>query len=181
MSQTLYVLVYPSRLFAAHWSFWLPRIEEASGRELDIGDRVHVTGDRLNGFRYEYVRDYNVSEDDRNPKAFAIGLVPNTLLCEKTGNTHGIASNGETDDHNVINAFDRACREIQAPGPSLAKVDMASVGRTANPPRRTEVRDCQWWLKQAAVHLTQAGMLLPLDATRGSWSPTERVEQLPRH
>ena len=181
MSQTLYVLVYPSRLFAAHWSFWLPRIEEASGRELDTGDRIHVTGDRLNGFQYEYVRGYNVSEDDRNPKAFAIGLVPNAILREEIRGINGTSSSGEAGSNHILNAFDRACREVQAPGPSLARVDRTVVDQMAGPPKRTEVKDCQWWLKQAAAHLVQADMLLPLDVTQGPVSPATRVEQLPRH
>ena len=63
---TLYVHVYPSPLFAAHWSFFLPRQNPKS----EIGDRIHVTGDRLNGFEYEYIRDYNPKEDSRRPNAF---------------------------------------------------------------------------------------------------------------
>src|SRR6187551_3436105 len=43
-SRTLYVLVYPSPLFAAHWSFWLPYLD-ISGREARVGDRIHATGD----------------------------------------------------------------------------------------------------------------------------------------
>jgi len=71
MNRPLYVLVYPSRLFAAHWSFWTP-YPDASGQESDIGDRIHVTGDRLNGFQYEYVQNYNVREDKRKPISFPI-------------------------------------------------------------------------------------------------------------
>ena len=49
--RTLHVLVYPSPLFAAHWSFWLPYPDtDAPGRDSDMGDRIHATGDRLNGF-----------------------------------------------------------------------------------------------------------------------------------
>lgn len=33
-------LVYPSRLFAAHWCFWLPHLD-TSGVESDTGDRLH--------------------------------------------------------------------------------------------------------------------------------------------
>lgn len=179
MAQTLYVLVYHSRPFAAHWSFWLPHNE--GGRELDTGDRIHVTGDRLNGFQYEYVQDYNVREDERNPTPFAIGLVPGAVLGVDTGNSHDTVADGALDGNIIINAFDKACREVQAPGPSLVKVNTMDSNKAAGPPRRTEVRDCQWWITQAVMHLIQADMLWPLDLSQGAETPAARVEQLPRH
>ncbi|KAK3945944.1 hypothetical protein QBC46DRAFT_370386 [Diplogelasinospora grovesii] len=182
MHQPLYVLVYPSRLFAAHWSFWIPYLD-ASGQESDTGDRIHVTGDRLNGFKYEYVRDYNVREDERKPNSFAIGLLSTASVSEETERDHytiDVAA-GEND---AFNPFDRACREVQAPGPSLNKVNMTTdAGKATGPPlRKTEVKDCQWWIKQAVAHLVEADMLLPLDSKgHGARAPVERVEELPRH
>lgn len=168
MHRTLYVLVYPSRLFAAHWSFWIP-YHYGNGQESNVGDRIHVTGDRLHGFEYEYVQNYNVREDDRNPKTFAIGV----LSAESLGrNTEGRA----------VNAFDRVCQEVPAPGPSLNKVNSADHRQEpGNPPKRAETKDCQWWIKQAIVHLVEAEMLLPIKEEHGEKSLQERVESLPRH
>lgn len=158
----LHVHVYPSRLFAAHWSFFLPLTESA------IGDRAHVTGDRLNGFQYEYLQGYNPRDDDRHPIAFPIGRVPATALLNAT------------DVPGAFNEFDQCCQEVPAPGPSLNKVVR---GADEGPvPRRQEVKDCQWWIKRAVGHLVDKGALLALEnADTGSESPSERVQRLPKH
>jgi hypothetical protein len=168
MQQPLYVLVYPSRLFAAHWSFWIPYLNTA-GKEEDTGDRIHVTGDRLNGFQYEYVRHYNVREDERKPARFAIGLL----------SAASVSGNHDLTVDNTLNPFDRACREVEAPGPSLNKIITTNAGRANGaPPKKMEVRDCQWWVKQAVAHLVEADILLPMDE---GGTPGGRVDELPRH
>jgi hypothetical protein len=176
MDRTLYVLVYPSRLFAAHWSLWIPYVD-AAGRETDIGDRIHVTGDRLNGFEYEYIRNYNIREDDRHPNSFSIGSMAAQAL-------EHLEKNGEDDNSGILNALDRACRAVPAPGPSLNQVAATtSNGDAKGPPRRREVRDCQWWLRQAAARLTQDGILKPLEAEiAGNGNDVmSRVSRLPQH
>ncbi|KAJ9129644.1 hypothetical protein NKR19_g10265 [Coniochaeta hoffmannii] len=182
--RTLYVLVYPSRLFAAHWSFWVPYLD-ANGQESHTGDRIHVTGDRLNGFEYEYIRDYNVREDERKPNAHPIGLLPAAALSSEGANSVDSALgtvNGIDNNSPPFNLLDRACREVEAPGPSLNRVATGGVFRAAGPPpKKAEVRDCQWWVKQAVAHLAEANMLLPLDEAHGGGTPSELVERLPRH
>lgn len=183
MHRTLYVLVYPSRPFAAHWSFLLKNPNH-SGQESDVGDRIHVTGDRLNGFQYECVRNYNVREDSRKSIAFPIGLVPTTYLIKETGQGNDVSNDALENcaDTGVLTAFERACQEVPAPGPSLNKVSTGDVNGAAGAvPRKPEVKDCQWWVKQAVVHLVEAHMLLPLDEGPEIESPGVKVESLPRH
>lgn len=194
--RNLYVLVYPSRLFAAHWSFFLPYDGGISGTESDTGDRIHVTGDRLNGFRYGYVREYCVSEDTRQPNKFPIGSVLVEHLKAKMEFLQDSSVVGRVDedgnlgemDMGPFNGFDEACRAVPAPGPSLNKTVSAprDVKQTATAvPRRTEVKDCQWWIKQAVAHLTEVGLLCRLERHGGPEteldSPLVRVEGLPRH
>lgn len=177
MHRPLYILVYPSRLFAAHWSFWIP-YPDAKGQESDIGDRIHVTGDRLNGFQYEYVRNYNVREDERKPNSFAIGLLSTTSVKEETDCILG----GAPEKRDVFNPFDRACRDVEPPGPSLNKVIKTAAERGAGAPlMKTEVKDCQWWIKTTVAHLVQAGMLSSLEERHGAGNPVERVEGLPQN
>ncbi|KAI1483247.1 hypothetical protein F4774DRAFT_156740 [Daldinia eschscholtzii] len=182
MHRTLYVLVYPSHLFAAHWSFWLPYTDD-NNRQLNTGDRIHVTGDRLNGFQYEYIRNYDVCEDDRNPNAFPIGLVPETHLIQANKDKTAVSSDkGPRDSENItLNSFDEACKKVPAPGPSLNKVNRGADKTIGIPPKRAEVRDCQWWIKEATSCLIQAGILLPLDERREKDTPTLRVNKLPQH
>ncbi|KAB5547352.1 hypothetical protein GE09DRAFT_208882 [Coniochaeta sp. 2T2.1] len=179
MHRTLYVLVYPSRLFAAHWSFWIPYLD-ADGRESDVGDRIHVTGDRLNGFQYEHLRHYNVREDERLPNSFPIGLLDPASV--EKGNGHDWGISGVAEEITPVNRFDKVCREVEAPGPSLNKVATTAVPNvTAGAPKKREVRDCQWWIKQAAAHLVEAGVLLPLDKAHGGGTPADKVAALPKH
>ncbi|KAI1662424.1 hypothetical protein F4813DRAFT_107929 [Daldinia decipiens] len=181
MPRIIYVLVYPSRLFAAHWSFWLPYVD--TNQQSNIGDRIHVTGDRLNGFQYEYIRNYNVCEDDRNPNAFPIGLVSETHM--DLANKDGTVTSSEEDpreaENAVFNAFDAACREVPAPGPSLNKVNRDTDRAAEVPPKRMRVKDCQWWIKEATSHLVQIGIMLPLDERHEGETPILRVSSLPQH
>lgn len=166
MHRNLYVLVYPSRLFAAHWSFWIP-YADPSGKETNIGDRINATGDRLHGFKYEYLRDYNVNEDDRKPSPFPIGLV--------SASTLEMLSEDET---GVFNDLDKACREVSVPGPSLNNVK--DPVNNAGPPKKMTVKDCQWWIKQIVPHLMDSNLLIPLKDEE-SQDPITLTKNLPKH
>jgi hypothetical protein len=152
-SRLLYVLVYPSRLFAAHWSFWIPDIG-ADGRETHVGDRIHVTGDRLNGFEYEYICGYDVKGDDRHPNAFPIGL----LLDDSLRSLHyGPGNDGAK---GPVNVLDKILQDVPAPGPSLNQVAAPIPGDEGKGlPKRKEVRDCQWWIRQAVTRLVENSIL----------------------
>ncbi|KAI1334287.1 hypothetical protein F5Y15DRAFT_295478 [Xylariaceae sp. FL0016] len=186
MHRKLYVLVYPSRLFAAHWSFWLPYPGPDAARDADTGDRVHVTGDRLTGFAYEYLRDYSVRDDDRHPNAFPIGLLSETHVhVSKAEEEHGDGDQVTVAAAGAVSALDEACRAVPAPGPSLNKVKPGggggAEGAPRGPPKRAVVRDCQWWIKEVTAHLVKTGILLPLGEGQEGESPNTRVEGLPRH
>lgn len=78
-STALYVLIPPSPLFAAHWSFFIPDLLDATtrgSRESDHGRRIHVADDRLNGFKLEIIRNYNVRQHRSvGSRRFAIGRI----------------------------------------------------------------------------------------------------------
>ncbi len=111
--------------------------------------------------------------------AFLIGLVSATHLSEE--NKDGPFESGT----GTYNALDRACREAQAPGPSLNRVGTAGAGKAPKPlPRKTvktDAKDCQWWVKEAVLHLVEAGMLLPLEERPRAETPSLMLERLPRH
>lgn len=178
--QTLYVLVYPSPLFAAHWSLWLPH-SGASGEASDVGDRIHATGDRLNGFQYEYLQDYNAKEDSRRPKSFAIGHVSGSIThTSRDVIAEGVVDSGSGTDQAALNPFDQACRKVPVPGPNLNRVAPGSA--TGPAPKKLEVKDCQWWIKQVVAHLVEAGILFPLKGEGSrAVTPDERIEMLPKH
>jgi uncharacterized protein DUF6540 len=77
------------------------------------------------------------------------------------------------EDSAILNAFDRACRQVLPPGPSLNRV--AQGGTLTSAPKKLEVKDCQWWIEQAVAHLVEIGMLLPLgDGGHETETPSDR-------
>lgn len=194
---TLYILVPPSPLFAAHWSFFLPDLKgydmiSKRQEESPVGRRVHVSGDRLNGFTLEIIREYDVSRHRSvGSRMFPIGSIPATHVQEDASRASKDVSQqtrkddedgGGFVDNHPRDAFERTCVEVEAPGPSLNKVldgIKPAVGRTT----RTEVRDCQWWARHVVKELTKANILenwLQADGSR-SRSPKELLDELPLH
>jgi len=72
--------------------------------------------------------------------------------------------------------------EVPAPGPSFNRARTTEPRNLdQRPPKRTEVKDCQWWIKQTVAYAVKAGVLLPLDRENEGESPEQLVERLPRH
>lgn len=199
---TLYVLVPPSPLFAAHWSFFLPdtlpynRISHRH-EESNTGRRIHVAGDRLNGFQLEMIREYNIRKHRSvGTRRFAIGLVsPHHLHPVQdgagesghsgTGNQEGGHRKDEDEsggyvDNTPFDEFERICTEIDAPGPSLDSVSRGGEVRT----KKVEARDCQWWIRKVVEIMTSRDMLQSLPGNahdEQGISPNHAVATLPCH
>ena len=64
MSRPLYLVVYHSRLFAAHWALWIPTYaNETVG---DVGKVIHVEGSPSEGFSHQFKRNYDISKTSRS-------------------------------------------------------------------------------------------------------------------
>ena len=199
---TLYVEIPPSALFASHWSFFLPELLPrdpitARHEESDIGRRVHVSGDRLNGFRLEIIREYNVRKHRTvGTRRYPIGKLakPNDPLLPMEAHDADCLENARKDedegggfiDNEPRDDFERVCVGVEAPGPSLNRVstdaskhEIEEMGRR----KRAEVKDCQWWIKQVVKTLVEKGLLLPLPTREGEHeqNPIELVTRLPVH
>ncbi|KAF2772223.1 hypothetical protein EJ03DRAFT_216925 [Teratosphaeria nubilosa] len=88
---TLYVLIPPYPLFAAHWSLYLPTIgpyNTLSQRheKFPSGRRIQVSGDRLHGFELEIIHDYNIRQHKSVPasRKYPIGRVGGEFLVPRT-------------------------------------------------------------------------------------------------
>lgn len=195
--QRLYVLIPPSPLFAAHWSFFLPQScsydpVKKRYQESTKGRRIHVSGDRLNGFTLEIIRDYDVSKHRSvGTRGCEIGIVPAKHLeadPDKPNDEQRLKHKDDDEgggymDNKPLDAFERVCVEVQAPGPSLnsARQDAnVSNGKRT----KTEVRDCQWWVRQVVNLLEEREMVLPLPrngSASSSKKPSELAASLPMH
>lgn len=189
----LYVLIPPSPLFAAHWSLFIPdasSFDAASKpyQEPKIGRRIHVSGDRLNGFTLEIVRDYDVKMH-RGARQYPIATIPSASLESSGSSSQGSAPHLQKDedegggyvDNRALDEFERICVEVEAPGPSLNRVSgsVAGNGKRA----RVEVRDCQWWVRQVVLALEARGILATLssDINDSGKTPADMVAALPVH
>ena len=204
-STTLYMLIPPSPLFAAHWSLFLPDILPYDPRtrrheESNLGTRIHVTGDRLKGFQLEIVRQYNFRKDRGVAfnRRFSVGIVPREYLhrvdsleeddaakqqtCKKKDEDEG----GGFVDNTPMNAFEQVCVDIEAPGPSLKSVSASGGTLSVGTGKRvkSEIRDCQWWARQVVQELCWKDLIKPLPPSKDSHeakSPIEVVNHLPKN
>lgn len=132
----LYMLVPPSPLFAAHWSLYLPDLDKTSlgsGRQTEStkGRRIHVSGDRLNGFALEIIRDYDVSKhrsvgSRRYPvasiRAVHLQQHPTVSASETQRELKDDDEGGGYVDNRPKDDLEQACVDVDAPGPSLNHV-----------------------------------------------------------
>ncbi|KAF2723915.1 hypothetical protein K431DRAFT_292211 [Polychaeton citri CBS 116435] len=181
---TLYVLVPPSPLFAAHWSFFLPNLmhcETSSEqyKESNLGRRIHVTGDRLNGFTLEIVRDYDISKH----RSYLLNTIENRET-RRSDHCKDEDEGGGYVDNQPVDEFELICTKLEAPGPSLNQVTLGpstngSRGRT----KRTEIKDCQWWIRNVFEVMMREDMLLPYlaHAEDGKKGLQESLAALPVH
>lgn len=190
----LYVLVPPSRLFAAHWSLFLPDLQYDDSRQgSSIGTRIHVVGDRLDGFRLEIIRGYN-SQNDRSlqGRMFALAQVPQQCLqpCEASSESVQDCQSKDDDEgggiisEEIRTPFETACSQVEAPGPSLNCVyQQETAGERPGRRPKLEVKDCQWWVRQVIHSLVENQMLLPIVFENGESGegPQQMIQATPMH
>lgn len=193
----LYVLIPPSPVFAAHWSFFIPNLLDYDlisrrHEESNIGRRIHVSGDRLNGFRLEVVRNYDVSKHRSvGSRRYLVASIPaKHLQSSSSGDPTTNEKPKQKDeeegggyiDNNPSDDFEQVCVEVEAPGPSLNRVSQTA---SSVPTKKTkaEVRDCQWWVRQVVDILVARGMLEPASTStkKDEKNPLDAVAALPVH
>lgn len=183
----LYVVIPPSALFAAHWSFFIPELlpfDPITKRheEAKLGRRIHATGDRLNGFKLEIIRNYDISKHRSvGTRRFAIGLLPSKYLQSvRIPASEGLRKDDDEGggyvDNEPTDDFEKLCVEVETPGPSLNSAQ--SNGRRV----KSEVKDCQWWVRKVVEALEERGMVEPLPGRDGDIkSAKDKVLALPMH
>lgn len=112
----IYLIVYRSPLFPAHWSIWVPSLSNT-----DIGKRIQVTGDSAQGFEHEFVRNYNATGTKRQRSLFLLAEVDDKHVVDVPGD------GTESIDTSAADDIERSALSIPAPGKSL-RVTGSSVG-----------------------------------------------------
>jgi hypothetical protein len=76
MSRPIYLVVYHSPLFAAHWALWIPYYTPDSDQRLR--KIIHVQGSASEGFVHEFKRNYDIIEDNRSESTILLCWVDST-------------------------------------------------------------------------------------------------------
>lgn len=205
LPRKLYMLIPPSPLFAAHWSFFVPDAlpfnpKTQRHEESEMGTRIHVSGDRLNGFELEIIRkyDFRMHRGVTFSRRFPVGLVSAEHLrpSDSVKNYHDAAEQrmkikdedegGGFIDNSSTNAFEQACIAVEVPGPSLKSVSESSDDLSITPGRgvRSEVKDCQWWASHVVQTLYREGILKPISSDLRDeelTNPVDIIARLPKH
>ena len=112
MSLLAYLVVYHSRLFAAHWSIWIPNKGEGIEGK---GKVIHVEGTVSQGFNHEFKRNYDMAMETRQKSILPLGSINACYI----KNIH--EPEGETQDSIATDAVEELALHIPAPGPSLRR------------------------------------------------------------
>lgn len=114
MAREIYLLVYPSRMFAAHWALWIPGVADPK-----VGKVIQVNGNPSTGFELEIKRQHNLESTTRPKEATLIAQVKDEYVVDVPKNT--------PDDQGPIDAIEHHAFSVPAPGPSLNSTS-AAVG-----------------------------------------------------
>lgn len=108
MTRDIFLVVYHSPLFAAHWSLWVP-----SAKDPAIGKIIHVTGDAITGFDHEFKRNYSFADTLRKYSLIHLSSVEDKHVVDTPGDGSLSLDKDPVDD------IERKALTVPAPGKSL--------------------------------------------------------------
>ncbi|KAI1093219.1 hypothetical protein F5B19DRAFT_154075 [Rostrohypoxylon terebratum] len=129
MPRTIYLVVYNSRLFPAHWSLWIP-----STSNPNIGTRVHAQGDVATGFEICFERNYDIGQTSRKHEILPLADVDSAHVVDTPGD------GSRSVDQEPRDKLETIALRIPAPGPSLLPFQSRTSGA------KVEIKNCQTWL-----------------------------------
>ncbi|OBT48080.1 hypothetical protein VE00_01021 [Pseudogymnoascus sp. WSF 3629] len=156
MSRPVYLIVYPSPLFPAHWALWLPFY--TNGSEGTVGKYINIDGDPATGFTLEIIRSYDLMTESSKKSLI--------LLCWVDARHIADVADPWSPNSNPVDAIEQGASSVQ-PAPSLRSAGASGVGS------RVELKNCQTWLREVVVALVGNGTF-PNDAV-------EVIDQAPKN
>ncbi|TGJ79164.1 hypothetical protein E0Z10_g9601 [Xylaria hypoxylon] len=141
MPKTVYLIIYKSPLFPAHWALWIP-----SEADPNIGKRIHAEGDAATGFRLSFDRNYDIRQESRKHETLVVAKVGAGHLIDTPGN--GVNSV----DTEPMDAVETVAAKVLTPGTSLVPSTTSTRGT------RVEIRNCQTWLMEVVNALHEEGI-----------------------
>ncbi|KAJ4314364.1 hypothetical protein N0V84_008944 [Fusarium piperis] len=147
MARTIYLIVYNSRLFPAHWVIWIP-----SQSDLKIGKVINAAGDVLTGFDITFERNYNIAEESRPHQVILLGQVDDAHIVDVPGDGSYRAESESQGNLVAWDPIEEAGLNTPAPVKSLRPVSSSSHSRV-------EIRNCQTWVREVVEKLVESDIM----------------------
>ena len=114
-TRPVYLAVYPARLFAAHWAFWIPTYNVQTNEVYNVGKMIEVVGDPSQGFQHQITRNHDITNSRNTPVQVLLGQVWDSQITDGTNEGQPFVDNTPKD------LLEEWAMYIPAPGPSLRR------------------------------------------------------------
>ncbi|KAF8606902.1 hypothetical protein BDV93DRAFT_520521 [Ceratobasidium sp. AG-I] len=145
--RSIYIIVFHSPIFPAHWAIWIPRANDPQ-----TGKLLNAVGDPATGFVHEFQRNFC-------PERVSSGNISIILLSSRVEASH-IVDGDEAEDSTIdavaLDDIERVALTIPPPVKSLNSVGQ---GGSVRPGRRVAIKNCQTWLRELVVALVEEKIL----------------------
>ena len=111
MNRTVYLVVFNSPLFPAHWALWIPH-EDSDGK----GKLLNINGSAATGFDLEFERNYSLRNCSRTHQTIELAKVPTQYVVDVKGD------GSESTDSTAHDYIEEVALGIAPPAPSLVSV-----------------------------------------------------------
>ena len=108
MTRTVYLVVYNSRLFPAHWNLWIPSLNSSSIRK-----RLHAEGDAANRFEVVFERNYALDATSRQHQCLPLAEIADHHVIDVDGD------GSPSSDSIAHDNFEQVLLGVPAPDASL--------------------------------------------------------------
>lgn len=120
MSRPVYLIVYPSPLFPAHWALWLPYYTNES--EGSVGKYINILGDSSTGFSLDIRRSYDLTTTSSKKSQI--------LLCQIDTRHVVDVADPWLPNSTPVDAVEEVASSVQPPGTSLRSAE--SLGESVS-------------------------------------------------
>ncbi|KAM7219905.1 hypothetical protein V8F06_004760 [Rhypophila decipiens] len=114
MARSVYLLIYNSPLFPAHWAIWIP-----SEAKSTTGKLIHARGDARSGFDVTVDRNYDISQTGRKHEIIPLARVDDSNVVDSPSDAPRTRETGSAGTFSPQDKVEQIALRVPAPGPSL--------------------------------------------------------------
>ncbi|KAG8842277.1 hypothetical protein FRB96_005776 [Tulasnella sp. 330] len=134
----IYIIVYHSPLFPAHWSLWIP-----SAANPNVGKVIHVNGSAASGFEREFRRNFDIKSITQKHSLILLAQVDEKYITDTPEDGLG------TSDEVAVDGIETVALKLAPPEKSLRVSNAAKEVGTG----RVQLLNCQTWLRELVILL----------------------------